>query len=286
MTIAGYLSDYSLPELLYLLETGNRTGFLRLEAKKNIDSLATSNCSIWFKQGRVISAFGHKQGRNLVQLMHRRKLIDQEIGSTLLRRSPVESPFGLFLKSKGLLTAEQLKLLFSIQVIGHIRTLFTLEEARFKFFDSSELPYSEMTGINIPATEVILPGLRSLRNWTVLENRLPNLDSGLLQCVPEPTVRLKLTEQKVWSLSDGKTSLQTMAKDLEQPSLKVQQVAFCLIYAGLVEEVPIVVLPEVSDDFSLFSQEVEGDTDTAQPSETNVSLGLVNALEQYLSQVN
>lgn len=284
MTITGHFSEYSLPEVLYLLEAGHRTGYLRLQVEGNIDDFTPSDCFIWFRQGRIISAFSGEQKRSLAKLMHQRRLIDLESSSALLRRSPVESPFGLFLKNRGLLTAEQLKLLFSIQVIGHIRILFTLEEAWFKFSDSSELPYSEMTGISVPATEVILPGLRALRNWTALESRLPKLDSGLSQRSPQPTLQLKPAEQQVWALANGNTSLQAMAKDLQQPLSKVQQIAFCLIYSGLVEEVPIAILPAIPDDLSLFSPD-EGE-DGVQSSEANVSPGFVDALAQYLSQVN
>ncbi|NER83800.1 MAG: DUF4388 domain-containing protein [Leptolyngbya sp. SIO1D8] len=280
MAMTGYLSEYSLPELLYLLEVGTHTGYLKLQPKKEPGETPEQSYYIWFRQGHIISAFNQLGARNLIRLMCQRKLFDPETAQALLRRSPVESPFGLFLKEKGLLTAEQLKLIFSVQVIRQIRSLFTLEDAWFKFKNDSELPYSEMTGLNIRATEVVLPGLRALKNWTGLRNCLPAIESGLVSCVSQPTVRLKVNEQRVWSLADGETSLEVMAKRLEFSQPEVQQIAFCLISAGLAQEIPLATLVPATHSSSSLPSELEAES---KDSKTKVSQSFLNNLEQFLA---
>lgn len=283
MTVTGYLSEYSLPEILHLLELSHLTGQLRLLSKGSADEAEVKHFFIWFRQGRIITAFNRLGARNLVQLIHQRRLLSLEDVITLLRRSPVERPFGLFLKEKGVLTAEQLQGLFSIQVVRQVRSLFTLEDAWFRFREEPELPYSEMTGISIQATEVILPGLRALKSWTALESRLPDALSGLSRCVSQLTMRLKTAEKQVLALANGKASLQVMAKQLKRPLSEVQQIAFCLINAGLVEEVPLVTFVSANDPISSLPSELAANSMNAT---NNVSQVYLDSLEDYLKKLN
>ncbi|MEO0986936.1 MAG: DUF4388 domain-containing protein, partial [Cyanobacteria bacterium J06639_14] len=217
-------------------------------------------------------------GHNLLRLMCQRQLLEASTAQRLLRRSPVEQPFGLYLKQREILTAKQLQRLFAIQVMHQIRALFALEDARFQFRDDPELPYSEMTGISIRATEVILPGLRALKNWAIIKNSLPDAMSGLLRYATQPTMRLKSTEQQVWHLANGKISLQAIAQQLQWPLLDVQQIAFCLINAGLLEEVPIETRVPVT---SLVAAS-PGELASTPQSEAKVSQTFIAKLEQYL----
>lgn len=283
MTVKGCLSEYSLPELLHLLEVGGYTGQLRLQSKNGANEGKEQNYYIWFRQGRIISAFNHLRAHDLIQLIHQRNFLSLEATKTLLRRSPVEVPFGLFLKEKGILTAEQLQLLFSIQVIRQVRSLLTLEDAWFRFWNDSELPYSEMTGISIQATEAILPGLRALKSWAALEKHLPDVLSGLSRRVSQLTLRLKFTEEQVWNWADGETSLQTIAKKMERSLPEVRQIAFCLINAGLVDEIPLVAFAPTADSLSLIPPELDT---TATNSTTSVSKGFLGSLEDYFKNLS
>ncbi|MEM9005390.1 MAG: DUF4388 domain-containing protein [Cyanobacteria bacterium P01_F01_bin.86] len=279
MAITGYLSEYSLPELLHLLEVDTRTGQLKLQPKDHCERAKVPTYCIWLKQGRIISAFNRNLGgHNLLRLMCQRQLLEAGTAQRLLRRSPVEQPFGLYLKQREILTAKQLQRLFAIQVMHQIRALFALEDARFQFRDDPELPYSEMTGISIRATEVILPGLRALKNWAIIKNSLPDAMSGLLRYATQPTMRLKSTEQQVWHLANGKISLQAIAQQLQWPLLDVQQIAFCLINAGLLEEVPIETRVPVT---SLVAAS-PGELASTPQSEAKVSQTFIAKLEQYL----
>ncbi|MFE4106037.1 DUF4388 domain-containing protein [Almyronema epifaneia] len=282
MTATGYLSEYSLPELLHLLESGSRTGQLSLRSPVAATT-QSRDYFVWFRQGRIVSAFNDLQENCLIKLIDQRQLLDSESALKLLQRSPNDRPFGLFLKEKGVLIAEQLQLLFSIQVIRQIRSLFVLEDAWFQFHDSLKLPYREMTGISIAATEVILPGLRALRNWQALQSRFPDAESGLSRCVVQPAVRLKPIEQQVWFCADGETSLQAIAQQLKCALPEVQQVAFCLIHAGLVEEVSLTTLPPIEASMAL---PLELEAPEATVATAGVSQAFLGSLEQYLQGLN
>ena len=146
---------------------------------------------------------------------------------------------GLNLKSLGILQPDQLKLLFSVQVLRQVCALFQVETGLFRFDANANLPKAEMTGLSLPATETTLMGLRSLKDWNILESKLPEANSTLFNIISgQSPLRLDSNETQILSLADGYTSIKKMGEQLSLPIAKVQQIAFRLIVVGLVEEVP------------------------------------------------
>ncbi len=241
MSVSGRFSTFSLPEMLQFLQEGNKTGLLtvrsRPEAAKNF-----SWYFIWLNQGRIVAAADRKDYHGLVTLIAQRKWIPEPELKRLVQQCPLRQPFGLHLKSQSLLSAEQIKLLFSVQIIRQICALFELTDGAFNFIRNVQLPYLEMTGISIPATDITLPGLRNLHNWSALESKLPLPTSTILRSnygiLP---VKLNEQELKVWNLTDGKTTIDEMAIKLDRPIESIRRTAFCLTIAGLAEEIPMVV---------------------------------------------
>ncbi|WP_245939996.1 DUF4388 domain-containing protein [Stenomitos frigidus] len=159
-----------------------------------------------------------------------------------LLKCAIDQPAGLCLKAQGLLEAEQLKLLFSQQVLQQVCKLFELADGQFEFDHTALLPNAEMTGLTAPAKEVTLAGLRALRDWTMLQNKLPETASGLVSAnAVKPQLRLNQVEQQVWEFANGSVPIQDIAKQLQVPSQKIQQVAFRLMVVGFVEEVPLLI---------------------------------------------
>jgi hypothetical protein len=139
----------------------------------------------------------------------------------------------------GILQPDQLKLLFSIQVLRQVCSLFQVESGQFRFDAKTELPKAEMTGLSLPATETTLMGLRSLKDWKILQSKLPESNSTLFSLISgQPNLRLDANESQIWSLADGSINLKKMAERFQIPIEKVRQIAFRLIVVGLVEEVP------------------------------------------------
>ncbi|MEL6247045.1 MAG: DUF4388 domain-containing protein [Cyanobacteria bacterium J06627_15] len=257
MSVVGSLSEFSVPEVLRFLQDGKKTGLLSIQAAEpNPGPGPDKFCFIWVNQGRVVSATSRLDGRCLAAMLRHRRYVSGLTITRLIRRCPPDMPLGLFLRSKGVLQAKQLKLLFALQVIQQVCGLFQLSDGRFRFDSKAPMPKVEMTGLSIPASEVTLPGLRALKNWTALENKLPDPASGLKGLGSgQPSIRINQTEWQVWSLADGSTSLKQMAAQLGQPVEVIQRIAFRLIFVGLVEEVPVAVArPTVDATVPAFSQ--------------------------------
>lgn len=240
MTITGNFADFSLPELLQFLDQGKKTGILYIEfLSEENDKKKKQVYYIWVHQGRVVSAADRLDQQGLTLMIAQRGWISERVISRVTQISScfINSPLGLCLKAQGLLQPEQLKLLFNSQVLRPVCALFQVKDALFKFEPTSTLPLGEMTGLSMSATEVILIGLRALKDWTALEEKLPDPTSGLSGLMlKQSKVQLNAQEWQVWEFVNGQVSLQHIANQLSIPILTIQQIAFRLIVVGLAEE--------------------------------------------------
>jgi len=239
MAITGSLSEFSLPEIFQFLDQGQKTGMLTIRDPQDLRTGKPFLRYIWLLNGRVLAAGDRLDRKGLAQLIEQRGLVKDSDRHELERLIKENSPLGLNLKSLGILQPDQLKLLFSIQVLRQVCALFQLETGQFRFDASVELPKAEMTGLSLPATETTLMGLRSLKDWKILQSKLPEPSSTLFNImIGESQLRLDASENQLLKLADGNANLKKMAEKLEMPIQKVQQIAFRLIVVGLVEEVP------------------------------------------------
>lgn len=255
MAITGYLSEFSLPEIFQFLEQGQKTGRLTLRP-------LTVNSSqkiyyIWLRQGRIIAASNRLDKRGLLSLMVQRGWMKPKPASKLTEDHLQGTPLGLFLKSHGLIAAEQLKLLFYVQVMQQICALFAIPDAQFEFDSREIIPMMETTGLSSPGAEVSLAGLRALKDWSALTDKLPDPSSSLTSIVTnKPHLHLNQQEWQVWEFTDDYYSLKAIAEQLRLPIIKVQQIAFRLMVVNLVEELPM-VLASASPESDVINSETE-----------------------------
>jgi hypothetical protein len=251
MCIAGYLSDFSLPKIFQLLEKGQQTGLLTI--RPCLPTQANSTLYyIWVYQGRLVAAANRLNHQGLVALIAQRKWIDRRILAQFVQSCPIAQPLGSYLKQNNVLQAKQLKSLFQVQVLHAMRALFQLKDAQYGFNANVSLPTQEMTGLSLSAIEAILIVLRevqrshSSRGKDSLPNRgafaysLSDPNRGLINiCSHPPRCRLNALEWRIWEYTNGTVSLKAIARQLKLPLNQVQQIAFRLIAAGLVEEVTL-----------------------------------------------
>ena len=239
MAITGYLAEFSLAEIFQFLEQGHKTGLLTIVADAQQRSPLTQGHYIWFRQGTVVAAANRSDGEGLADLINRRGWLGNRATSRLGQSCSPGQPLGLHLKSQGILAADQLKLLFYTQVMKQVCALFSMEDGAFHFDAHASIPGSEMTGLSAPASEVALAGLRILKDWSALADKLPDANSALVSVIQgRPQLRLKALEWQVWEFTDGRTPIHEIAERLNLPIEKVRQISLRLILVGLMEELP------------------------------------------------
>uniref|UniRef100_B8HR35 PatA-like N-terminal domain-containing protein n=1 Tax=Cyanothece sp. (strain PCC 7425 / ATCC 29141) TaxID=395961 RepID=B8HR35_CYAP4 len=249
MTIAklsSSLEDFSLAELFRMLEQGKKNGCLTLFGLPVKTAEMKSCYHIWFRQGRIVAAADQLHGQGLMTQMIARGWLDKPSVDRLYSYAAPETPLGLALKTQGALQADQLNLLFKVQ-LQRVWLLFELQTGRFSMDSKAPLPSLEMTGLSISAMEAALVGLRNLKNWEALKHALPDAYSGIRSTFKgQPTLHLNPLEWQLWEFANGTVSLEGIAQEILQPFAKVQQAAYRLMMAGLVEEVPVMNQAELA----------------------------------------
>ncbi|NET00921.1 MAG: DUF4388 domain-containing protein [Sphaerospermopsis sp. SIO1G2] len=277
MTITGNFADFSLPELLQFLDQGRKTGILYIEfAINESNKFRKQVYYIWVHQGRVVAASERLDQQGLTLMIAHRGWISERVISRVIQISScfANSPLGLCLKSQGLLQPEQLKLLFNAQVLRPVCALFQIKDAKFRFEPSPTLPLGEMTGLSMSATEVILIGLRALKDWSALEEKLPDPTSGLSGLmIKQPKLQLNAQEWQVWEFVNGQVSLQHIADQLSIPIATAQQIAFRLIVVGLAEEYFMVAATPSSFNLDDTLSNTTGTISLSEPLSETVSVG-------------
>lgn len=253
MPVTGYLSSFSLSEVLQFAQEGSKTGLLTIRSLPN-STQEFHSYFIWLNQGRIVAAADRTDYQGLANMIIQRKWIAESQLQSLIQQCPLRTPLGIYLKSQNLLSAEQMKLLFSVQIIRQICALFELIDGSFQLKSNVQMPYSEMTGINIQATDVTLPGLRNLKNWSALQEKLPQSMSGLLATVQGmPTIQLNAQERQLWEFTNGQMTIAEIAKRLDRSIEEIQRTAFCLTVAGLAEEIPLINAKSGAENVELHS---------------------------------
>ncbi|HEY9741973.1 MAG TPA: DUF4388 domain-containing protein [Coleofasciculaceae cyanobacterium] len=241
MAITSSLAEFSLPELFQFLDQGSKTGLLTLRFQTDSQNQEKRVRHALMHQGRIVAVTNRLDHQCLLAMICQRGWISPEVLREQVNRCPANIPIGLYLKTQGFLQPEQLRLLFHAQVLQQVCALFRLKDARFKFDSKATLPTTEMTGLSLSATEATLMGLRVLRDWRSLADKLPEPTSALSRVViGKRHLRLDSLEGRVWQLANGSVPLNALASQFKQPVEIIQQTAFRLISVGLVAEVPMI----------------------------------------------
>ncbi|MBD2188351.1 DUF4388 domain-containing protein [Pseudanabaena mucicola] len=284
MAITGSLSEFSLPEIFQFLDQGQKTGVLTIRDPQDIRTGKPFLRYIWLHGGRVVAAGDRLDNQGLAQLIEQRGWINDRNRNEVDRLIRENAPLGINLKSLGILQPDQLKLLFSIQVLRQVCALFQIETGQFRFDAKVDLPKAEMTGLSLPATETTLMGLRSLKDWKTLQSKLPEPNSTLFNIISgDSPLRLDAHENQILRFADGATSLKKMANQLQLPIEKVQQIAFRLVVVGIVEEVPDIDMGVVANNVPVdMNGEVNATQVVNTPERTEISNSFLQSLVGFL----
>jgi len=251
MKITGYLSEFSLGEIFRFLAQGQKTGCLTIKPVDTGDEIA-SEYHTFFHHGNIVASTISLDHQELQRLIAKRGWLRIPTIQKIAQLCPPRATLGLCLKTQGALDGEQLKLLFKQQVLTPIPHLFSIQEAWFEFDANYPLPYEEMTGLTASPMEIALAGLRLLRDWTPLLDKLPLPSSTVIRLIHgELPYHLNQGEYQVWEHIDGTLSIAQIAAHLEQLVLDVQKICFRFMVIGMIEEVaaitsvePLVANPE------------------------------------------
>ncbi len=251
MSMTGSLETFSLPELFRLIDSGAKTGKLIIQLplnhpSRNFDDYQSTTYHLWFHKGRLITIVDNSLNHQpLVSLIESRGWLSSRVIEKLSEICPFGVPFGNYLCQMKVLEKEKLKLLFQLQ-LHQVYQLFNLNSGQFQLkiippqkLSSASIPWLDMTGVSMQASQVNLLALRIVRNWNSFAQKLPEKNSALQQLIHQPKFRLTGLEQEIWQMALGNMSLEQLAQSKNISLLEIRKATFCLMMARLVEEIPL-----------------------------------------------
>jgi hypothetical protein len=227
MAMLGDLQEFSLCDLLHLMEKGKKAGQLSIWAPNGIQR-------IWFYQGRVVAALTPEEKHRLESLLTRFGLVDEQVVSQLVARG-LEEPLGRCLQRQGLISPVDLAKLFRHQLQVGLYSLFALESGQFSFLPNVPMPYREMTGLSKGATAAVLEALQQLKLEQQPEKDLPEPDSCFWRTSTElPLFKLSALEWGILEQVSPSRKLTALAQALGSDLLEVRYACARLANLGLI----------------------------------------------------
>jgi hypothetical protein len=242
----GALTELSLAEIFQVLERCQETGSLRL----HVPPVLGLDPQFWICEGKIVAAV-LRPGEQRLEALVQRHVSDRHTGERALEKvqqlCPCDRPLGFWLKNMGFMQPDELQRIFHHQVVTSVIACLGLGEGQYEFVAGAKAPLVELSGFSMSAMTIALLGLRDLKDWSGIVRRLPRLDSALRPSPEQPRVWLTQQEWRIWEYTNGLVSLEAIAAQMKIAPLEVQKLAFQLMVAGLVQEIPFSVLENAAE---------------------------------------
>ncbi len=233
MALKGNLRDFSITQLLNLVNLAHKTGTLIIEGPGEV-------ARINFREGKLAYAQVGEEDGSLAAILQRNNKITGGQYRVLRERTGqmTDKELGLLLINAGYVTQEDIITSLQQYFIGIVRRLYTWVEGFFRFDPDESVPEDKIA-VRIDLENLIIEGSRQLREWEQLQEEIPSLDMALkFTDRPETNIRnvnLSVEEWRVVSYVNPKNSMRQIAKATKMNDLEIRRVVYSLLQAGLVE---------------------------------------------------
>jgi predicted DNA-binding transcriptional regulator len=238
MALKGNLRDFSVAQLLNLINLAHKTGLLVIEG-------SPGDARITFKEGKLAFAEMSGEDNSLAALLHRYKKFSTAQYQLLQKKAEnmTDKELGLLLINAGYVTQQDILTTIQQYYIEIIRSLFIWNEGSF-YFENDKLPPDGKISVRIDLENLIIEGSRQLKELEQLQDEIPTLDMSL-KFIDRPGVSLKnislsANEWRVVKYINPKNTIRQIARTVNMNDLEIRRVIYGLLQAGLIE----VVRPE------------------------------------------
>ena len=238
MALKGNLRDFSVTQLLNLVNLAHKTGTLIVEGPSEV-------ARITFREGKLAYAQLGQEDCGLAAVLQRGNKISASQYRILKDRASQlsDKELGILLINAGYVNQEDILNSLQQYCVSVVRRLYTWVEGFFRF-DPEEMPSEDKITVRVDLENLIIEGSRQLREWEQLQEEIPSLDMAL-KFTDRPgtnirNVNLSVEEWRVVSYVNPKNSMRQIAKATKMNDLEIRRVVYSLLQAGLVE----VIRPE------------------------------------------
>lgn len=230
MALRGNLRDFTVTQLLNLINLAQKTGTLILDGPADQAYLA-------FRNGKLAYArIGREDGGLATILRQANKLNPNQYRAVSQRLGAVsDKELGLLLINAGYVSQEDI--LFNLQAhfTAIIRGLFTWVEGLFRF-EPGMPPPEDRINVRLDLENLIIEGSRHLEELAELQDEIPSLDLAL-KFTDRPMTNLNLSPQewRVVKYVDPANSMKRIAAAARLNEVEMRRIVYGLLQAGLVQ---------------------------------------------------
>ena len=233
MALRGNLRDFTISQLLNLINLAQKTGTLIVEGP-------SETAKVFFREGKLAYAqFDHEEG-SLAAILHKAKKLNAGQYKSIQQRATQisDKELGLLLINAGYLSQEDILTNLQQYFTDIIQRLFTWVEGFFHF-DNDGLPPEDRISVRLDLEDLIIEGSRQMREWEQLQDEIPSLDMAL-KFTDRPgtnirNVNLSVEEWRVVSYINPRNTMKQIASATKMNDLEIRRIVYGLLQAGLVE---------------------------------------------------
>lgn len=229
----GNIKTVPLPRVLHSLSMGQMTGILTF-------TFGGIEKKVYFSHGMIVFATSNVQSEFLGDILRDRKVITQE--QLDKAREIYEDRDGLMrigeiLVEMNIIDEKNLVGYVRMQVSNNLYSLFDTDDAMF-FFNEEDFP-QESIQINLTVGDLIVTGIRGMKQREILERWLPDKNLYLRQSndpyIRFQKIRLSADEKKIYQSITGEQTIEDVLKIQNFQKMDVLAGLCGLIYSGLLE---------------------------------------------------
>jgi hypothetical protein len=233
MALRGNLRDFTISQLLNLINLANKSGTLVVEGPSETAEVA-------FREGKLAYAQIDQEDSSLASILYKAKKISYGQYKSIQQRAAhiSDKELGLLLINAGYLSQEDILTNLQQHFTDIIQRLFTWVEGFFHF-DNDTLTPENRISVQLDLENLIIEGSRQMREWEQLQDEIPSLEMAL-KFTDRPgtnlrNVNLSVEEWRVVSYINPRNTIRQIASATKMNDLEIRRIVYGLLQAGLVE---------------------------------------------------
>ncbi len=235
MALRGNLRDFTITQLLNLINLAHKTGTLVIDGP-------SEQAYVSFREGKLAYARVGQEDGTLATVLHKANRLTVNQYRAIVERAGhiTDKELGLLLINAGYLSQEDILANLQSYFTDVVRRLFTWVEGFFRF-EAEMMPPPDRINVRLDLENIIIEGSRQLREWEQLQDEIPSLEMALkFTDRPLKNVNLSVEEWRVVSYINPKNTMKQIAQTNKMNDIEVRRIVYGLLQAGLVE----IVRPE------------------------------------------
>lgn len=233
MALKGNLRDFTITQLLNLINLARKTGTLVVERPNE-------RVFVSFREGKLAYAQVSTEDNSLATILFKAKKIDATQHKVIRSRAAEMSDkeLGLMLINANYINQQDILSSLQSYFVNTVNLLFTWGEGLFRF-ENDLLPPADKITVRLGLENIIIEGARRMKELEQLQDEIPSLDMALKFADNPGTnirkVNLSVDEWRVVSYINPKNSIRQIARATKMNDVEIRRIVYGLLQAGLVQ---------------------------------------------------